>query len=446
MELDSSELKYSHPMKCFKSDVTKDEYFHGHQINLIDLKYDCIRYILSYLDFSDLMNVANANVYLKEVACNVFFEKYSLETFSINADRISIHGESMPFISTVESPLNSIGTFFKHFGPMLTKLAFFGTKDEFYVQWVESCIAKYCSGTLIEILLYNHVIDLMSELRQPFSCVESVTIIQSRLSYNISQFEKWFPKMRKLKLIDSTTPNPACIEQHFPHLESLVIWLHGSRRGGFTKSNLSEIIRLNSNIQDLWFQFYSFPVNPDHLQIDQDLSRLIAVNLKNLDRFVWAPDNNALSNCDRITFKKLRFFISEAPIPQFIFRQLEGLELRRTRTSINEIIDFVCRNRKLTKLKLTLDFMNSRQASSDQITKIIKSLSKLSELAIDWRIFVGIDDALKFLSACKSLTRMQLVNVSERMAHVSHQIAQRHIDSSWKIIKTDSEIIFKRKI
>lgn len=450
MELDSSELKYSQPMRHSKSDISMDEYFHEYKIKLIDLKYDCIRSILTYLNFSDLMNVANANVYLKEVACNVFYEKYRMETFSINADRISIHGESesMPFISTVESPLNAVGTFFKHFGPMLTKLAFFGSKDEFYAQWVENCIVKYCSGTLVEILLYNHVIELLSELRQPFPCVESVTIIQSRLSYNISKLEKWFPKMRKLKLIDSTTPNPACIEKHFPHLESLVIWLHGSRRGGFTKSNLNEIIRLNPNIQDLWFQFYSFPVNSDHLQIDQDLSRLIAVNLKNLDRFVWAPDNNATSNCDKITFKKLRYFISEAPIQHFSFRQLEGLELRRTRTSIHEIIDFICRNKKLTKLKVTLDFMNSRQASSEQITKIIKTLTRLNELAIDWRIFVGMDDVLKFLGSCKSLMRMHLVNVSERMAHVSHQIMQRHnsLDSSWKIIKTDSEIIFKRKI
>lgn len=89
--------------------------------------------------------------------------------------------------------------------------------------------------------------------------------------------------------------------------------------------------------------------------------------------------------------------------------------------------------------------MNLRQASTEQITKITKSLPKLTELILDWRIFL-IEDVLKFLSACKLLTRLQLVNVSERMSQVAHQIAQRHIDSSWKVVKTESDFIFKRKI
>lgn len=431
------ELKYT--QSNTSSDLPKQK------LRLIDLKYNCIRCIFSYLDFTDLMNVVIANVYLKEIACNVFSEKYNSEIFSINADRISLHGAPTPYISTKESPLMSIGKFFKNFGSHITKLAFFGSKNAFYSQWIESCIAKYCANTLIEMFFYNHVQELMTELRQPFHQIESLTIIQSQLSDNITQFNKYFPKMRNLKLIDNTAPNGACIEKYFPHLESLVVWLHGSRRDGFTKSNLRETIRLNPNISDLWFQFYSFPVHPDHLQIDQDLCRLVAVNLKNLQRFVWAPDNIALNNGDRITFKKLRFFVSEAPIQQFSFRELEGLELRRIRTSISEIIDFVCRNRKLTKLKITLDVMNLRQASTDQIMKIAKNLPKLTELILDWRIFL-IDDVLKFLSICKLLTRMQLVNVSERMSQVAHQIAQRHIDSSWKVVKTDGDFIFKRKV
>lgn len=193
-----------------------------HPLKLIDLKYECLRSIFIYLDFTDLMSTANANVYLKEVASSVFYEKYQSETFSIASDRICVHGAPKPFISTKESPLKTVGKFFKNFGSSVTKLAFFGSNNEFYMQWVESCLTKYCTGSLVEISFYNHVHELMSNLRVPFSSVESVTIIQSRLSYNISQFNNWFPKLRQLKLIDNTAPHPACIEKHFPHLETLV--------------------------------------------------------------------------------------------------------------------------------------------------------------------------------------------------------------------------------
>lgn len=413
---------------------------------ITDLNFNCLHQILCYLNFSDLMNVADANVRLKKVACSVFTYKYRDKTFAIHPDRINIHSQPMPFISTTNTPLETIGNFFKNFGQSITKLAIFGSNDEFYSQWIESCVIKFCAKHLMEIFFYSYLNgEMMNELRIPFPLVENVTIIQSCLSHNISKFNSWFPKLKSLKLIDNEVANPLCIENHFPALETLIIWLHGARKNGFSKSNLSETIRLNPNIKDLWFQFYSYPNGPDENQIDQDLCRMVAVSIKHLDRFVWAPDNAPSQNCDRITFKRVKHFITEAPVINFSFRQLEELELRRVRIPINEIIDFICKNRKITKLKITLDFLNLKQASSDQISKISKNLPKLSELILDWRIF-PIDDAIKFLWICKSLLKFQLMNVTERMAQIAHQISQKHIENNWKVCRTDTDFIFKKKI
>lgn len=437
----AGDVTYNQPAKRIRSTAVQ-----GRHLKISDLKTECLKSVLEYLDFSDLMNAAEANDRLKEVACTVFGEKYRSQAFAINATKIGIHGESMPSISTKESPLETIGKFSKFFGPSITKLAIFGSTDEFYMQWVESCVSKYYSETLVELLFYNYVHgNMMSELRKSFPFVESVTIIQSRISLNISQFNKWFPQMRSLKLIDNMVCDARCIETHFPELETLVIWLHGSTKNGFTKSNLSEAIRLNPNIKDLWFQFYSFPVSSDELQVDQDLCRSVAINARKLERFVWAPDNNSLPNCDRIAFKTIKYFVTEAPVLQFSFKHLEEMEIRRIRVPINDMFDFICRNKKLIKLKITLDYMNLRPAASEQAQKMLKNLPKLSELIVDWRIF-STDDIMKLITGCKSLTKLQLLNISDRISQFAHQIAQRNIDYNWKVLRTESDFIFKRKI
>lgn len=436
------EAKNGHRLKHIKLKMETCQY----QTRITDLKCDCLRQILNYLDFPDLLSVSDANVRLKEVACSVFACKYRDQTFAINTDRINIHSASEPFISTRATPLETIGNFLKYFGFSITKLAIFGSNNEFYTQWIEYCVTKYCAEHLVELFFYNHTNGtMMSELRKPFPNIENVTIIQSFLSHNISEFNSWFPKMRSLKLIDNSVANPLCIEQHFSELETLIIWLHGNRKNGFSKSNLCEAIRLNPNIKDLWFQFYSYPANGDENQMDQDLCRMVAVNMRHLDRFVWSPDNELVQNGERIIFKRVKHFVTEAIAMNFCFKQLDELELRRVRIPMNEMIDFICKNKKLTKLKVTLDLLNLKQASSDQIVKIAKHLPKLTELILDWRIF-NIDDAIKFLWICKPLMKLQLLNVSERMGHVSHQITQKHIDNNWKILRTDTDFIFKRKV
>lgn len=436
--------KHHHP---FKAIDTKPAPVSKPQIKITDLKSECLRHIFTFLDFSDLLNVADANVRFKEVACLRFQAKYHTQTFAINSDRINIHSETMPYISTVDSPLETVGKFLKYFGASITRLAIFGNAHEFYLQWVECCVAKYCTSNLVEIFFYNHMNgNMLSEVTKPFPLVESVTIIQSHLSANISRLATWFPRLSNLKLIDNVASNPECIEQCLPNLKALVIWLHGNRKHGFTKSNLKEAIRLNPNIRDLWLQFYAFPINIDEFQVDLELCQSVAVNLTHLERFVWAPENDISSNYERIIFKKLKYFVTEAPVLHFQFKQLEEMELRRIRIPINQMIDFICRNKKLTKLMISLDFLNQRPStSSDQISKIVKNLPKLSELIIDWRIF-SLEDIAKLLWTCKSLVRLQLLNVCERMTQVGHQVIQKNLDATWKVIRTDSDLIFKRKM
>lgn len=416
-----------------------------HRIKLPDLKNDCLKSIFEYLNFSDLLNVADVNDRLRAAACAVFTEKYQSHTFAINATQISIHGETSPCISTTMSPLETVGKFSKYFGQSIRKLALFGSPDAFYMQWVESCVSKYYTGTLNEILFYNYVHgEMMSELRKSFPLVESVTIIQSRLSANISQLNCWFPKMRSLKLIDNIAFDAKYIETHFPALETLVIWLHCRTKNGFDKSNICELIRVNPNIKELWLQFYSFPMTLEEHEIDQDLCHTIAVNAKQLERFVWAPQTNSMSNCDQIRFKSMKSFITESPVLQFSFKNLEELELRRIRAPINDIFEFVCRNKKLIKLKITLDMNAVRPAAVEQVKKMIKSLQKISEIIVDWRIF-SADDLMNLLLGCKSLTKLQLLNVGDRMAQFTHQINQRNLEHSWKVMRTESAIAFKRK-
>lgn len=413
---------------------------------LTDLKENCLELIFEWLDFADLMHVALAyphDAHIREMATVIFCCKYRHQTFAVHADRISVHGEQTPCIAIGADPLETIGNFFKYFGKLLTKLAIFGTPNDLIEMWIDCCTSKYCTDTLTEIFFYNCKSgSTMNELSKPFLVLEGVTIIQSHLGENLSRFNVWFPKMRSLKLVDNVVTNPISIEAHFPELEALVVWLHGNTKTGFTKANLIEMIRLNPNLKELWFQFYSFSSTLDELQLDHDLCRMICVNLRHLERFVWAPDNITLPNCDRITFKKVRYFVSEGQAYQFSFKQLEELDLRRIKIPINEMIEFICRNKKLLILKISLDYLNFRQASTEHVVKMAKNLPKLTELVLDSRLF-AFEDALKFLSLCKSLVKLQLMNVYDRWTQLT-QMAQKHVDCSWKLVRTESDVVFKR--
>lgn len=423
------------------------------QRKITDLAHAYLQPIFEYLDFCDLMNVADTCKLFQDVARSVFTDKYGSQTFAINSDGITIHGKSSPCVPARVRPLESIGKFSKFFGHSIIKLAIFGTCDEYYLQWIESCVCRYYSANLVEIVFYNyeHRV-MMDDLNVAFPAMHSVTIIQCHLSKNISQFNARFPHLRSLKLIDSIMCDPSCIEVNFPELETLVIWLHGTRKNGFTKSNIHEAIRLNPNIKDLWLQFYSFPPTAEELHADQDLCQMIASNLKQLERFVWVPNHEELPNGDRITFKSVRHFTSDSSFERLTFKQLEELELRRTSIPINELIEYICRNKKLTKLKITLDVINLHTASSDQVSKLAKNLPTLTELSLDWHIFG--EACLKFLSACKSLYRLQLINIYGRMSYFTQQTipktienlcSSKAIENNWEILRTANDLIFERK-
>lgn len=211
---------------------------------LIDLHDDCLREIYKYLDLKDLLSVIQVNDRFKESINSLFVQKYSNKlvkiTFSdYDVEKLDVHVlKAMPIITP----------FLQYFGPSIPKLvvalvvAFDEKKSEESLA-IEESILKYCDG-LKELKLQHCRKGAFDAIVKPFNSLEVFRFHNGYLGENISQFNKWFPKLRSLKISHAIVANKFCIEETMPSLEHLDIKI-GSASKKFSCANIDGAICSN---------------------------------------------------------------------------------------------------------------------------------------------------------------------------------------------------------
>lgn len=94
----------------------------------------------------------------------------------------------------------------------------------------------------------------MKIFQKPFVNVKTVQFSDFHLVNKISNFNEMFPNMRRLEFTRmNTIMVPKCIENHFPHLESLTIIGFDQHQDFefFRLENLAEALRLNPTLRKL---------------------------------------------------------------------------------------------------------------------------------------------------------------------------------------------------
>lgn len=190
--------------------------FDGIAIQLNDLNMDCLEHIFDYLRPIDILNIATINDTFATVAQIPFKRVFGEQELVINPFEANIDGLAIEFYRFIE--------FLHTFGRNITKIR------------IESNMVEL-SWHLISSTLVN---------------VTDVTFAHCRLEMQMSQFNVWFPKMKRLNLINVHVSNGKCIEMHFPLLEELTIKLSRAPQmpdNQLTANNVRHVLYNNPQIK-----------------------------------------------------------------------------------------------------------------------------------------------------------------------------------------------------
>lgn len=211
------------------------------ETRLTDLNVDCIEHIFQYLEFEDLLNAADSNLYLKNVASSIYKQRYSRRKVIVRND--------------------------------LDCWCLFRSKKKFKVGRNSITIRNtalslrllHCFGGLIsEIRVKEHVDQqIMAEIKENCSkSLREVTIdatklnVSSGYSFNMDDFQN----IKKIHLFlgenrNSMMHNGHCV-QHFPKLKVVHVTICRT-----CSQNIIKYRRLNPHRESFIFSsFHSTPI------------------------------------------------------------------------------------------------------------------------------------------------------------------------------------------
>lgn len=321
-----------------------------------DLNDHCLENICQYLNFIDLLNVADANKKFRGVAETVFSLNHSEELINLNSflqfdpSYALKSNQSDTFQSENQSDVCALKTtlqFIRCFGHLFTKLEVQYTKIHSKRGMINRYISQFCSDSLTEMKFSNIKASDFSDIDRPFTKVENVEFVDCCVGESLSQFHQWFPKMSHLILFRSELAKPANILEHFPNLIDLS--LHG-----FSVHHIPHVttaLRLNPQLRKL--ELGSFFRDARFLQY-------IGKHLRNLETLKITWDLNRVRNFKNaeIRFENVSefelCFLGKRPLPKipFSFGRIEEFTLE-TGCKLNQnLTDFLSIHSSLTMLLL----------------------------------------------------------------------------------------------
>lgn len=435
---------------------------------LTDLDDTALEHILQFLDLNELTNVANVCKQFNSSVHGHLRNKCIGRMVTIdscgNAHWLSLNDINGKFVFKDHLEVES----FFDGSPAISQLSinyvpYVGPKQRFLsttTKTTEKSVLENCSETLNNIRFSTRFYPAMSDLTKPLSNVVDLELDQCELSANLCKhLNSLFPSLRRLVLNECKTPDPKCIEVHFPSLQELIV--HGIRwnRMVFKKQNIIGAIRLNPQISRLVISFNSTNdrhAASDHIDysLDSDFYRFVSESLPKLKYLkMFGQRERESKPCGHeIAFGRVRKFSlhyiytgQPANIAPFSFERLRELELEHMKILSDDWIDFIVKNKRLKKL--TIDFDRDFGTANIERVKFHRMLKKLPELEkihLRWDA-VDIKDVSAVLSMCKSLVKVYLRGdyVLDSMVQEIDRLTAK---KSWAVFHDSKNIILTRYV
>lgn len=187
-------------------------------MELTELNNDCLEHIFQFLNVDDLLTIAHTNKQLKPAADLAFARKFyrkKVTTFCFGHRHW--YGVKNPFeINDLKTALRLL----RCFGHLISIITVHSSIRRTSI--VVSHVNRYCHKTLVEVSFETFGHGFFGTLNNPFENAETVRFNHCNLFGNLENLNKWFPKMRNLRLYVARTEYN-CTAVRFPQLQELKI-------------------------------------------------------------------------------------------------------------------------------------------------------------------------------------------------------------------------------
>lgn len=399
------------------------------ELKIDDLSEKELVQIFQWLDFPDLLNVANATKKLRDAAGQIYHENYARRMVNFDVQTIGSN--------IVETPttfdINDVRTcllMFRAFGNFIAKLNLnfngIGTRR---IQAISHALNEYCAKTLNELEWY-HV--QANAITQKFPKLTILRVKNGILDEKSSQFNEMFPSLCVLELSNIQVDNRKCIERTFLKLVRLKVYIEMHRGMDFLKSNVKAAIQLNPQLRSFCLGSgcdekllpYINQMLPllSHLEIQQPRKQL----------FDSAIEPVHFERVRNFTLNTTQYKDSFSNIP-LRFDRLEKFQLNAAKKYREKWIDFVVKHPRLMEIHL-LNFDWFFVVSRMQLEKIAR-LPRLRRLVLDWHI----NDATAFVQFMNDCTSLQEIRLTTRTQDEREAICSQ-LKTGW-YMKIDRNIL-----
>lgn len=370
-------------------------------LKIDDLSETLLVRIFEWLDFADLLYVANATKKLRDAAGQIHGAKYAhkLVKFHANAIGAKIDETLTTFqINDTRTCLLMFRAFGNFIGKLHLNLYAIGTRR---TQAITDALNEYCAKSLNELELHHVQENVIIER---FPKLTILRVNTGTLGGNLVKFNEMFPMLHVLELSNIQTENRKCIERTFSKLKHLTVHIEMQKGMDFLKSNVKAALQMNPQLRSLCIGS----------GCDAKLLPYIKDMLPLLNRLKIQQPRNKLFDCaiEPVRFERVRNLTldiaeckdSFANIP-LRFDRLKTFVLNAPKQHRDKWIEFVEKHTKLVELHL-LNFDWFYVVSHGQLQKIAK-LPKLTRLVLDWHIH---DTAafVRLMNDCSSLQNIRL--------------------------------------
>lgn len=367
------------------------------EVKIIDLTQLCLEHIFMYLNLEDLLNISDANKYLKSATMVVFRRKLagrSVKLMPGNYDCIPNGTVIMPHTITI-TKLKIFFQILRCYGAMITKLEF-SYSEHFYQEQFENYhhildyVNEFCAESLVSVKC-NRVFGF-ENCKKPFTSLEDLEIRDSIL--NGQRWSSIFPKLRNLNFMGKIENLRLFLSDHFPNLHWLGIRVPYILFNKVCNHNADIIANENPAIIALCSNRHlkTFSISLTNYKFLQDaydlLQTIETLHVENYFQF------NSDFNVNSMHFRNVkrfeltlaeRFFDPRYPREYnfFSFDSLEefkfSISIRHYKKGIDdkELYDFLNKNRTIKKLTLRRELLIGMM-SPDRLVEVLPSLNEIN--------------------------------------------------------------------
>lgn len=426
-------------------------------MKIIALDFDCLEYVLEYLELTDLLNVADSCKRLNKAAELVYASKYGDKTVCIMKSRrdsyyIRIQDHGIYILNELKTTLQLL----RCFGCVVSKinLNIICVNEELEkLMHIFSYINKYCAAYL-KGMGVTHVLHMIRRIGtsqskyrlveynifpyfdRPYPNLTCFNFFDSQISEK-SDLRRIFPNLLQLNL--NHNENPSFYEYnvtHFPHLKVLKI---KEEKELLRNEMLLPLLHLNPQLKQLTISSSYLTLSLIQSAVD-DLQNIEILELAHMKPISLIEDSEHLIYMKNVKSFQIDFgtefnlaYVPVCFLP-FSFENLEKFSIHFATTmysyqrldnqSIEKLYDFIEKHPKITYLAME-DFPRSWVIDWSRLVKSLPSLNTL-------KLGITFYPTGKIVEIIEIMDKFPMVNTFYFwLFHHEHDSFFKEIDNEW---------------